>query len=130
MAFRSIACIFFALSLFGAGRPPTNWTPVRGTATRDPAVMHDGGPSMRMESPSMGEAILQSEEVKLTVGKRYVISGWLKTEGLEVIDLDRTPVATGASISMASMPWDVHSESVGGTTRLCPLLRRAQGEKT
>ena len=116
MAFRSIACIFFALSLFGAGGSPTNWTPMRGTAAPDPAVKHDGKPSIRLESPSLGEAILQSEEVKLIVGNRYAISGWLKTEGLEVIDLDRIPVATGASISMASMPWDVHSESLGGTS--------------
>ena len=34
---------------------------------------------------------------------------------LEIRERDRTPVAIGAAVAMASMPFDVHSESVGGT---------------
>ena len=51
----------------------------------------------------------------LTVGKSYELSAWVRTENLEVRDVDRSPIATGASIGMASMPFDVHSESLGGT---------------
>ena len=59
------------------------------------------------------------------IGKRYELTGWIRTEQLNVRDLDRSPIATGASLSMASMPFDVHSESVGGTrdwTRVAPAL--------
>ena len=32
------------------------------------------------------------------------LSGWVRTEALTVRDLDRSPIATGAALSMASMP--------------------------
>ena len=43
------------------------------------------------------------------------MSGWVRTENLEVRDLDRSPIAIGAALTMASMPFDVHSASLGGT---------------
>src|SRR6185436_17790406 len=58
---------------------------------------------------------IRSGAVPLTLGKRYELSGWVRTENLTVRDTDRSPVATGASLSMASMPFDVHSESLAGT---------------
>ena len=51
----------------------------------------------------------------LSIGKRYELSGWVRTEDLQVRDVDRTPIAIGAALAMASMPYDVHSASVGGT---------------
>jgi hypothetical protein len=53
--------------------------------------------------------------VALSIGRRYELSGWVRTEDLQVRDLDRSPIAIGASLTMASMPFDVHSASVGGT---------------
>ena len=53
--------------------------------------------------------------VSLTIGKRYELSGWVRTADLSVKDLDRSPIAVGAALTMASMPWDVHSASMGGT---------------
>ena len=53
--------------------------------------------------------------VALGIGKEYELSGWVRTENLEVRDLDRSPIAIGAALTMASMPFDVHSASLGGT---------------
>ncbi len=53
--------------------------------------------------------------VSLTLGKRYELNGWVRTENLAVSDVDRSPIASGAALTMASMPFDVHSTSVGGT---------------
>ncbi len=39
----------------------------------------------------------------------------MRTENIAVRDLDRSPIATGATLTMASMPFDVHAVSVGGT---------------
>ena len=39
----------------------------------------------------------------------------MRTEGLEVRDLDRSPIASDATLAMASMPFDMHSASVAGT---------------
>ncbi len=60
--------------------------------------------------------------VNLTIGKRYELSGWVRTEDLAVRDLDRTPIAIGATLAMASMPFDVHSASLGGTRAMDPRL--------
>src|SRR5512136_1740118 len=116
MAFRLAACLLFVVSLRAAGNTPSDWTAVRGVAVSDAVVTHEGRPAIRLESPSGSEAILRSAPVKLVLGRRYEIHGWLRAEGLEVTDSDRTPIATGVSLAMASMPWDVHSESLGGTT--------------
>jgi phospholipase B-like protein len=95
------------------------WEAVRGTATQDTQNQHAKHASLRVESraDTTGEsgAFVKSTQVSLTVGKRYELSGWVHTENLQVRDVDRSPIATGASLGMASMPFDVHSESLGGT---------------
>ncbi len=90
------------------------WTPVRGKSSVDASVAHAGKPSVRVESDG-GEASIQSAPVPLTIGKRYEVSGWVRTDRLAVRDSGRSPIATGAALSMASMPFDVHSQSLGGT---------------
>jgi hypothetical protein len=96
--------------------PPDGWTAVRGSASPDKAVAREGKPSVRLEpGPSGGEALWRSAPLTLKPGNQYELSGWLRTDALEVADLDRSPIATGASLSMASMPWDVHSTSLGGS---------------
>src|ERR1700728_1881588 len=70
--------------------------------------------SLRLE-PNGSDAYVLSTPVALTVGKSYELSGWMRTDKLDVRDTDRSPIATGASIGMASMPFDVHTESLGGT---------------
>jgi hypothetical protein len=93
---------------------PEGWTAARGSAVADRAASLAGRVSLRLESPS-GDVLVLSPPVSLTIGRRYEIAAWVRTESLEVTDADRTPIAIGAAISMESAPFDVHSESVGGT---------------
>lgn len=93
-----------------------SWTPVAGKAVTDPAVMHEKLKSLRLEASSPnGDASVRSAPIQLTIGKRYELSGWVKTDDLSVRELDRSPIPVGAALTMASMPWDVHSVSVAGT---------------
>ncbi|HTC31734.1 MAG TPA: C45 family autoproteolytic acyltransferase/hydrolase [Bryobacteraceae bacterium] len=91
-----------------------SWTTLHGAAAPDPAVTHEGQMSMRLESAGRDSRV-QSAPVPLTIGKPYELSGWIRTEKLAVHDLDRSPIATGAALTMASMPFDVQSESVAGS---------------
>jgi hypothetical protein len=89
---------------------------VHGTAAADAAVHRNLPKSLRVEpGGAYPDALIRSGAVPLTIGRRYELSGWVRTENLTVRDTDRSPVATGASLSMASMPFDVHSESLAGT---------------
>ncbi|MGA7412446.1 MAG: C45 family autoproteolytic acyltransferase/hydrolase [Bryobacteraceae bacterium] len=93
-----------------------NWTAVRGVATPDSTVMHGTSESLRLEPAETGGGpVVRFSPVSLTIGKRYELSGWVRTADLSVKDLDRSPIAVGAALTMASMPWDVHSASMGGT---------------
>jgi len=66
-------------------------------------------------SDGRSDVLVQSAGVQLSIGKRYELSAWIRTEDLQVRDTDRTPIATGAAVTLDSMPFDVHSESLGGT---------------
>ncbi len=91
-------------------------TVVHGAAAADSAVHHAAPKSLRVEPGGQyPDAIVRSAPVSLTIGKRYELSGWVRTDNLTVRDTDRSPIATGAALSMASMPFDVHSETLAGT---------------
>src|SRR5260370_3004686 len=100
------------------------WEALRGAAAPDDKVQHAQRNSLRVESSGASDARIQSTPVTLAIGKRYELSGWARTEKLDVRDLDRSPIATGASLGMASMPFDVHSESLGGTSPWTKLTLR------
>ncbi len=91
------------------------WEAQRGIATPDAQIQREGHASLRVEPNGVSDAYVQSTPVNLTVGKSYELSGWMRTDKLDVRDTDRSPIATGAAIGMASMPFDVHTESLGGT---------------
>ena len=92
------------------------WKVLRGTAATDPSVTHEGQMSMRLDSGNSNtDARVQSAPIALTIGKSYELTGWIRTEQLTVRDLDRSPIATGAALSMASLPFDVQTESLAGT---------------
>lgn len=93
---------------------PSGWLVVQGTAAVDPAVTHDGAKALRVESNG-ADAVVRVGSLKLSVGRSYELTGWVRTERLRVSDTGRSPIATGAMLQMASMPFDVHSESVAGT---------------
>ena len=72
--------------------------------------------SMRLEPGNAArDARVESAPFALTIGKSYELTGWIRTDKLAVRDLDRSPIATGAALSMASLPFDVQSESLAGT---------------
>jgi hypothetical protein len=120
---RGALCFAAALSLQAASplyqtsfEKPQAFTAVRGSAVVDPNMLHNGSKSLRVEpARTAPDAAIELAPVHLTLGKRYELSGWVRSENLEVRDLDRSPIATGAALSMASMPFDVHSASLGGT---------------
>ena len=120
---RSIFSLLFAALCAQAAtslpvKVPTehSWTAVRGTATADSSVRHEGRRSLRVQrSAGAPDASIRSGTVSLTIGKTYELSGWVRTQALTVHDLDISPIASGAALTMASMPYDVHSASLGGT---------------
>ncbi len=118
LLFGNFVCILTVVastSLF-QDQSSNSWTPVRGSVVVDDAVRHDNRSSLRLESNgSSSNASVQSSAIHLTVGKTYEVSGWVRTENLTVKDLDRTPIGSAAALTMQSMPFDVHSASVGGT---------------
>jgi hypothetical protein len=116
-----VACLHAAppgTGLFHASFDNSNpsWTVLRGTGATDPAVTHAGQMSMRLEPGGANrDARVESTPIALTIGKDYELTGWIRTDKLSVHDLDRSPIATGAALSMASLPFDVQTESLAGT---------------
>jgi hypothetical protein len=96
-------------------RGPTGWTAERGSLAVDASVSHESSKSLRVEPGISGDASVRSAAVSLRIGRSYVLSGWVRTENVQVRDLDRSPIAIGAALTMASMPFDVHSAALGGT---------------
>jgi len=119
--------LFFALALAASTQAGTlfhasfnnagsGWTVVRGLGVTDQSVTRDGQASMRLEAGEAGrDARVQSAPLALTIGAKYELTGWIRTGKLVVHDLDRSPIATGAALSMASLPFEVHTESLAGT---------------
>jgi hypothetical protein len=113
---RLVCCLLIAFTASYAEKPAQSWTAITGTATLDANVLHNNQKSLRVEPAGNGAGpVVRYKPVKLTIGKRYELSGWVRTEDVSVTDADRSPIAVGAALTMASMPWDVHSVSVGGT---------------
>jgi hypothetical protein len=122
--FGLVSCLLIAsvgqasTSLYQASfeRGHGGWTAIRGKATPDYRVLHGKNSSLRVERDVVSQdACVGLAPVSLTLGKRYELSGWVRTDALQVRDLDRSPIASGAALTMASMPFDVHSESIGGS---------------
>ncbi|HLK62854.1 MAG TPA: C45 family autoproteolytic acyltransferase/hydrolase [Bryobacteraceae bacterium] len=122
--FRVLCCLLSTVAAYAAAplfqasfeKPGQGWTAVRGTASPDATVLHNNNKSLRLEGvKTQPDVAVRFAPIALTIGKRYELSGWVRTEDLEVKDLDRSPIAIGAALTMASMPFDVHSASVGGT---------------
>jgi hypothetical protein len=109
----------------------SSWTPVRGAAILDSSVRHNGNKSLRLEAAAPNpDASAASPSVPLTIGRTYELAGWVRTENLEVKDLDRSPIASGAALTMESMPFDVHSASLGGTHEWTRLSLRFVATRT
>ncbi len=118
---RPLLCFCAALSLQAAtplfqNQSDNAWTAVHGSVASDNSVRHDDKKSLRLEANAgNSDASARSSAIKLSIGKTYEISGWVRTEDLTIKDLGRSPIASGAALTMESMPFDVHSPSLGGT---------------
>ena len=134
---RIFCCLLAVLmsggALLQAGAPffrPTTesgaggWTAERGLLAVDASVSHEGSKSLRLEAGDSQDASVHSAPVSLHIGKSYELSGWVRTEDVRVRDLDRSPIAIGAALTMASMPFDVHSAALGGTREWTRLALR------
>jgi|SRR5579884_3204623 len=86
----------------------------RGAATDD-TIRHEGHPSLRLDGDGAHEGQAFSAPVSLTIGHSYILSGWIRTQDVRVHANDRAPVITGAELAMESMPFDVHSRSIGAS---------------
>ena len=113
-------------------KPNQGWSVLSGAATPDSKVLHGARKSLRLEAADSGAGpVVRFAPIALTIGRRYALTGWVRTEDLAVKDLDRSPIAVGAALTMASMPWDVHSASLGGTqpwTRLSLEFVASRGQ--
>ena len=77
-------------------KPNQGWIAVRGAATPDSAVTHNNNKSLRVDGvKNQPDACIRFAPVSLTIGKRYQLSGWVRTENLTVRDLARSPMASG-----------------------------------
>ena len=103
---------------------PSGWTAERGSLAVDASVSHESGKSLRVEPGNSSDACIRSARVSLRIGASYKLSGWVRTEDVQVRDLDRSPIAIGAVLTMASMPFDVHSAALGGTRQWTHLALR------
>ena len=112
-------------SAFTGQGTPKGWSVQTGKAAVDSQVTREGKPSLRVEpAGNASEAVVRSEPLSLQVGKHYELRAWLRTENLKVRDTGRSPVAVGATLAMASMPFDAHAESLGGTREWTQLKLR------
>ncbi len=93
-----------------------NWKTISGVAALDNGVRHGQQNSFRLQPAEGGaETKIELAPVTLVPGKHYVLTGWVRTADLTVEDRGRSPIAIGATIAMASMPYDLHPASFGGT---------------
>ena len=86
-----VACCLAVAAIAQAAGPlyqasidqPQAFTVVRGSAVADSAVLHAGHKSLRIEpAASAPDAAVRFAPVSLTIGKRYELSGWVRTEDL------------------------------------------------
>jgi hypothetical protein len=119
-----VLSFLLAATLLQAGTPffrpttergATGWTAERGALSIDTSVSHENSKSLRVEPGGSPDASIRSAPVALRIGRSYELTGWVRTDDLQVRDLDRSPISIGAALSMASMPFDVHSAALAGT---------------
>jgi len=122
---RVFAIVLLVQALAASAAVPMNekaWKALSGTAAIDSKIQHDGHAAVRLQPGEGGrEGRVEFQSVTLVPGKRYVLTGWVRTANMSVDDSARSPIAIGASLSMSSMPFDVHSASVAGTRDWTPL---------
>ncbi|WP_224366303.1 C45 family autoproteolytic acyltransferase/hydolase [Hyalangium versicolor] len=90
----------------GSGAP-TGWSVSgQGQVSATSTVHAEGNRSLSIQSPPGGaETTVQSEPLKLQVGRLYRLSAWVRTRGVQADPTARYPTAVGACLSMKSFPF-------------------------
>ena len=98
------------------GQGPASWSVSGGgRVALSPEVRSEGARGLVIEHPSEGaETTVQSEPVKLQVGRLYRLSAWVRTRGVHADAQARYPTALGACVSMKSFPFTNCSPNLGG----------------
>ncbi|MBU8898685.1 hypothetical protein KRR26_24030 [Corallococcus sp. M34] len=93
-------------SLTGNGIP-AGWTATgSGKVSASSESRSEGGRSLVIENPAGGgETSVQSEPLKLQVGRLYRLSAWVRTRGVQADPQARYPTAVGACLAMKSFPF-------------------------
>ena len=93
-------------ALAGSGQP-TSWSVSgQGQVTANTTVRAEGSRSLSIQNPPGGaETTVQSEPLKLQVGRLYRLSAWARTRGVQADPTARYPTAVGACLSMKSFPF-------------------------
>ncbi|HEX8435632.1 C45 family autoproteolytic acyltransferase/hydolase [Archangium sp.] len=117
-------------SLASSGQP-SGWTVTGGGKVAASADgRSEGSRGLAIENPAGGsETTVQSEPVKLQVGRLYRLSAWVRTRGVKADPVARYPTALGACVSMKSFPFTNCSPSQGADQdgRLSVLFFATQG---
>ena len=91
--FRLLCCLSIVLVAHAAtplfqssfDKQDQGWTALSGTAALDSRVLHDNSKSLRLEAADSGAGpVVRLAPIALTIGRRYELSGWVRTEDLAV----------------------------------------------
>lgn len=98
-----------------ASGQPTGWSVTGGgKVASSPEGKAEGARGLVIENPASGaETTVQSEPVKLQVGRLYRLSAWVRTRGVQADAQARYPTALGACLSMKSFPFTNCSPTLG-----------------
>ncbi|KFA93148.1 hypothetical protein Q664_10965 [Archangium violaceum Cb vi76] len=98
-----------------ASGQPTGWSVTGGgKVASSPETKAEGARGLVIENPATGaETTVQSEPVKLQVGRLYRLSAWVRTRGVQADPQARYPTALGACLSMKSFPFTNCSPTLG-----------------
>ena len=114
-----------------ASGQPTGWSVTGGgKVASSPEGKAEGARGLVIENPASGaETTVQSEPVKLQVGRLYRLSAWVRTRGVQADPQARYPTALGACLSMKSFPFTNCSPTPGADQdgRVSVLFFATQG---
>ncbi|QRO02296.1 hypothetical protein JRI60_26435 [Archangium violaceum] len=99
----------------GTSGLPAGWTVSgEGRVTSSAEGRSEGAKGLVIENPAGGaETTVQSQPVKLQVGRLYRLSAWVRTRGVRADPQARYPTALGACLSMKSFPFTNSSPTLG-----------------
>ncbi|XXF75420.1 C45 family autoproteolytic acyltransferase/hydrolase [Myxococcaceae bacterium GXIMD 01537] len=101
-------------SLAGSGLPSGWSVKGPGRVSVSAEARSEGGRGLSIANPAEGaETAVESEPVKLQVGRLYKLSAWVKTRGVRADPQARYPTALGACLAMKSFPFTNCSPATG-----------------